>query len=192
MRFLLGGSPSYADWTAYFDWIVVGSAKPGFFVDGRPFQELDRKGAMVGTPRTDVQRGKIYQGGNLQAFQRLTQHAGEKVLYVGDHIYGDILKSKKTSLWRTCMVVQEIEDELNYTFERSEEITKLSAMEILRARVDDEIGKHKGLLNSLERRLEREKIEGPSKQVLEEERKRVKAELDRLRKACLLYTSRCV
>jgi hypothetical protein len=39
---------------------------------------------------------------------------GDAVLYVGDHIYGDILKSKQASLWRPCMVVQELEDEIIY------------------------------------------------------------------------------
>jgi predicted HAD superfamily phosphohydrolase YqeG len=34
------------------------------------------------------------------------------VLYVGDHIYGDILRSKKTLGWRTMLVVPELESEL--------------------------------------------------------------------------------
>ncbi|MDX1639834.1 MAG: 5'-nucleotidase domain-containing protein, partial [Balneolaceae bacterium] len=36
-------------------------------------------------------------GGNLIDFERLTGWASDRVLYIGDHIYGDILKSKKTS-----------------------------------------------------------------------------------------------
>ena len=35
-----------------------------------------------------------------------------QVLYVGDHIYGDILRSKKTLGWRTMLVVPELETEL--------------------------------------------------------------------------------
>ncbi|MCA9650172.1 MAG: HAD-IG family 5'-nucleotidase, partial [Myxococcales bacterium] len=104
LRYLLSGSsPSYADWTAYFDWMVVGSGKPGFFGDGRPFQELDRKGAMVGSPRQEVQRGKIYQGGNQLALQASFGVHPDEVLYVGDHIYGDIVRSKKSSGWRTAL-----------------------------------------------------------------------------------------
>jgi len=186
MRYLLDGVvPEYPFWRNYFDVVVCAARKPDFFAGVEPFFEVDPATAQVraaGEPSA-LERGKVYQGGNLQAFERLTQYAGERVLYVGDHIYGDILKSKKTSLWRTCMVVQELEDELNYTFARSEEITRLSELEILRARVDDEIGKHKAMLNSVERKLERDSIEGPAKAALEEERKRLKAELDRLRKA---------
>ena len=35
-----------------------------------------------------------------------------QVLYVGDHIYGDILRSKKTLGWRTMLVVPELATEL--------------------------------------------------------------------------------
>ena len=36
-----------------------------------------------------------------------------QVLYVGDHIYGDILRSKKTLGWRTMLVIPELETELS-------------------------------------------------------------------------------
>jgi hypothetical protein len=34
------------------------------------------------------------------------------VLYVGDHIYGDVVSSKLSSTWRTALVVRELEEEL--------------------------------------------------------------------------------
>ena len=34
------------------------------------------------------------------------------MLYVGDHIYGDILRSKKDTAWRTAMIIQELETEV--------------------------------------------------------------------------------
>ncbi len=37
---------------------------------------------------------------------------GDKVLFVGDHIYGDMLRSRKSSNWRTAMVLQELEHEV--------------------------------------------------------------------------------
>ena len=42
-----------------------------------------------------LERGKVYQGGNLPAFERMTGIGGRAVLYVGDHIYGDILRSRR-------------------------------------------------------------------------------------------------
>lgn len=37
----------------------------------------------------------------------------QKVLYVGDHMFADILRSKRTLGWRTCLIVPELESEMN-------------------------------------------------------------------------------
>lgn len=37
---------------------------------------------------------------------------GKDILYVGDHIFGDILKSKKRQGWKTFLVVPELSREL--------------------------------------------------------------------------------
>jgi len=127
-----------------------------------------------------LERWKVYQGGNLAGLERMTGVHGEKVLYVGDHIYGDILRSKKASLWRTLLVVQELEDEIRYTEGRAEEISRLGEVELLIARLDDEVNVRKGVLNALERRLERG--EGP-RAALESERKVAKSDLEKVRRA---------
>jgi len=129
---------------------------------------------------TSLERGKVYQSGNVLQFEQFTGHAGECVLYVGDHIYGDILKSKKSSLWRTCMIVQEIEDEITYTDGQRERIERLSEVELAREQLDDEVANHKSLLNVLDRKLERGEVAEELAR-LEEERRRVKVELDKLR-----------
>ena len=38
--------------------------------------------------------------------------SGERILYVGDHMYSDILRSKRSLGWRTCLVVPELELEI--------------------------------------------------------------------------------
>lgn len=38
---------------------------------------------------------------------------GKDILYVGDHIFGDILKSKKRQGWKTFLVVPELVKELH-------------------------------------------------------------------------------
>lgn len=37
----------------------------------------------------------------------------QKLLYVGDHMFADILRSKRTLGWRTCLIVPELENEMN-------------------------------------------------------------------------------
>ncbi len=186
MRYLLDGVvPEYPSWRNYFDFVITGAAKPAFFSDQNPFLAVDHsseEGKLLGEATT-LERWKVYQGGNLASFERMVGIAGESILYVGDHIFGDILKSKKTSLWRTCMVVQEIEDEISYTDGRKEEISRLSEVELIRARLDDDVNARKGQLNALERRLEKQQYEPEGKEHLEAERKRMKAELDRVRRA---------
>ena len=194
MSHLLDGVVAeYPSWRNYFDVVVTGAAKPGFFADGGPFLELDpdsEDGAVVGEAES-LDRWKVYRGGNLTAFERMTGFAGEKVLYVGDHIYGDILRSRKASLWRTCMVIQELEDEIRYTEARREEISRLSEVELLRARLDDAVNHHKALLASLERRLDRLPPSPPGRgepvrvdrATLEAERLRAKRELEPLRRS---------
>ncbi len=187
MRYLLDGVVAeYPSWRNYFDFVITLASKPAFFTEQRPFLELDdstEEGRVVGEAKS-LERGKVYQGGNLVQFEHLSGFAGETVLYVGDHIFGDILRSKKSSLWRTCMIVQEIEDEISYTEGRAEEIARLSELEHLRARLDDEVNLRKTLLNTLERRLEREPELPPEERAqLEAERKETKAELDTRRRA---------
>ena len=42
MRFLLDGVlPEYPSWRNYFDSVMVGASKPGWFSDGRPFLEVN-------------------------------------------------------------------------------------------------------------------------------------------------------
>jgi 5'-nucleotidase len=186
MRYLLDDVlPEYPSWRNYFDFVVTGAAKPAFFSERRPFVELDVSNgeARAGAEATTLDRDKAYEGGNLVDLERMAGIGGEHVLYVGDHIFGDILKSKKTSLWRTCMIVQEIEDEVAYTDTRREEIARLSEVELLLARLDDEVAHFKGLLNALERKLERGEVSDAERPALEEERKRHKSSLDRLRRA---------
>ncbi len=186
MSFLLDGVVTeYPSWRNYFDVVITGAAKPAFFTEGRPFLEVDastRENTVLGEAKA-LERWKVYQGGNLPALERMTGIGGEKVLYVGDHIYGDILRSRKASLWRTCMVVQELEDEIRYTEGRGEEIARLGEVELLIARLDDELNVRKGMLNALDRRLDRDGGEDDERAALEEERRRAKSELERLRRA---------
>lgn len=188
MSHLLDGMQAeYPSWRHYFDVIVVGGSKPGFFTDKAPFLVLDDRGAVV-SEATQLERGRIYQGGNLLELERLTGFAGDKVLYVGDHIYGDILKSKKTSLWRTCMIVEEIEEELAHMERIGPLVSQLASTERLRARLEDELNHQKSRLNAIERQIARSPENGSTS--LEAARRTTKLDLDRVRRAARLIDDR--
>ena len=48
----------------------------------------------------------------MREFEERARARGAEVLYIGDHIYGDMLRSRKSSAWRTAMVLQELEHEV--------------------------------------------------------------------------------
>jgi 5'-nucleotidase len=178
MSFLLDGRlPEYPSWRNYFDFVVVGAQKPSFFAEHKPFVELNANGAVAKPQAEALERGRIYEGGNLFDFERMTGFSGDRVLYVGDHIYGDIIRNRKASQWRTCFVVQELEKEIEYIEQHAQDAARLSELDDLRTCLDDMINHHKQLLNTLDRRIER------GGTVPAEARLREKQDLEKLRRA---------
>ena len=111
LSYLLDGMlPDYPSYKHYFDAIIVAAQKPSFFQKNNPL--LERRGAQVTPTQAPLERGKIYENGNLRELQKALGATGNRVLYVGDHIYGDMLRSKKDSAWRTAMVIPELEAEV--------------------------------------------------------------------------------
>jgi hypothetical protein len=54
----------------------------------------------------------VYEGGCSSLFTQGINVDGEDILYIGDHIYGDILRVKKSVYWRTALVVEELDYEV--------------------------------------------------------------------------------
>lgn len=69
--------------------------------------------------------------GNCDVFTELMGAKGKDVLYVGDHIFGDILKSKKIRGWRTFLVVPELVQELHVWTEKCSLFTKLQSLDVM-------------------------------------------------------------
>lgn len=141
MNHLLAGAlPEYGHWRNYFDVVVVAATKPAFFTERRPFLERVCDGATETVrPAYALERGRIYENGNLRDFERMIRARGERVLYVGDHIFGDILRSKKDSAWRTLMIVQEMEAELDALDRTRGQVAELDERDRDRERLEDEL-----------------------------------------------------
>jgi hypothetical protein len=98
-----------------------------------------------------LQRGRVYCGGNLKAFQTRAQAHGDRVLFVGDHIYGDMLRSRKSSNWRTAMVLQEMEHEIT-TYDRLRpELTRLDRLDSELIHLDSELYERQAAMRSLQK-----------------------------------------
>lgn len=148
---LEGQLAGYPSWRRYFDAVITAARKPAFFDGAAPFEEwVD--GTL--TPATTLERGKIYVGGNLGEFEERLGLDGDHVLYVGDHIYGDVLRAKKKGAWRTMMIVQEMGAELGVVERTIPEAERMEAIERHRERVIDEQRVRQHQLKRLQRMLD--------------------------------------
>jgi HAD superfamily 5'-nucleotidase-like hydrolase len=113
MSWILDGSTQgFSSWKEYWRYIITDAGKPGFFAGNQAFYSADETTGQLGQEMTSLAHGGIYRGGNAKLFESLTGYRGDEILYVGDHIYGDIIQSKGTLNWRTMLIVEELEEEL--------------------------------------------------------------------------------
>ena len=66
----------------------------------------------IGTHTGNLDGSGVYSGGSSEVISKLIGAKGRDVLYVGDHIFGDVLKSKKLRGWRTFLIVPELNEEV--------------------------------------------------------------------------------
>jgi HAD superfamily 5'-nucleotidase-like hydrolase len=101
----------YQDWSELFEIVITAAQKPRFFFDNLKFLKINPENGSMTNVDGKLEPG-IYQGGCAAAFTADLGLDGDDVLYVGDHIYGDILRLKKDCNWRTAMVVEDLEEEV--------------------------------------------------------------------------------
>jgi 5'-nucleotidase len=180
MSYLLDGAlAAYPSWKNYFDVIVVSAVKPEFFTGENPFVELDAAGAPVARPSEGpFQRGRVYSGGNIKAFQERAKASGDRVLFVGDHIYGDMLRSRKSSNWRTAMVLQEMEHEVATHDRLRGELSKLDRLDAELIHFDAELNEKQSSLRALQKLSD----QTPGSDQIGEARRAVKEAIEKLRK----------
>ncbi|CAF1324224.1 unnamed protein product [Rotaria magnacalcarata] len=119
------------DWKSYFSYIVVDAQKPLFFAEGTTLRIIDpNTGSMkLGSYSGQLQQNEVYSGGSCEVFSKLIGSMGKDVLYVGDHIFGDIIKSKKQKAWRTMLVVPELNHELKVFHEKRDLFNTLEELD---------------------------------------------------------------
>lgn len=160
---------------------------------------MQRSGDELVPATLPLERGTIYEGGNLHDFEKALGVTGDRVLYVGDHIYGDILRSKKESAWRTAMIIQEMEAEVDAHEGCREEHDKSGLLEERREELEDQLRFYQQRFKDLTRKIEDDPVthmvEAPALSILvpppvrslngasqnELERTRVKRAVERIR-----------
>lgn len=116
-------------WRKLFDVVIISSRKPDFFFTKSPLYEVVNEEGLL-KPAQRVERGHIYCGGHASHVEAGLDIRGDDILYVGDHIYGDVHVSKRSLSWRTALVLRELEDEvraLRHFDEKRIELERLMA-----------------------------------------------------------------
>lgn len=102
---------SHKSWLELFEVIITSAQKPRYFFDNLKYLSVNPEdGSMVNVH--DKLTTGVFQGGNANSFTNDFGLEGDEILYIGDHIYGDILRLKKDCGWRTAMVIEELEHEV--------------------------------------------------------------------------------
>eukprot|EP00554_Chaetoceros_debilis_P002665 CAMPEP_0194081096 /NCGR_PEP_ID=MMETSP0149-20130528/6985_1 /TAXON_ID=122233 /ORGANISM="Chaetoceros debilis, Strain MM31A-1" /LENGTH=623 /DNA_ID=CAMNT_0038762959 /DNA_START=91 /DNA_END=1962 /DNA_ORIENTATION=- len=136
------------EWTDLFDLVVVGSCKPAYMRD--PYLNLFRvnmeDGSLLNTDglyeidalgdngaQKFLNQGKVFQGGNWKHLTAMLEvDAGEEILYVGDHLYSDVLRSKRTLGWRSAFIMPELPGEMKNFYEQIPVRNKINKLRSLR------------------------------------------------------------
>ncbi len=102
---------AHRTWMDLFEIVITNATKPRFFNDNLRFFKVNPENGTMTNYEEPIRSG-IYQGGCAETFVEDLGLSGDEILYVGDHIYGDILRLKKDQAWRTGLVVEELHEEV--------------------------------------------------------------------------------
>ena len=102
---------NHRSWRDVFDLVITFAEKPRFFEGRHPFLRIEPGTGVMSNHEGPVSGG-IWQGGWFGDVQEGLGVAGNEILYLGDHIYGDVVSIKKRCDWRTGLVLGGLEKEI--------------------------------------------------------------------------------
>ena len=105
--------PTGMTWRHLFDLVIAAARKPAFFTEQGPFFEVVDEAGLLRPMAGPLRIGGIYLGGSAAQVEKDLGISGDEILYVGDHMFGDVHVSKRTLRWRTALVLRELEAEVS-------------------------------------------------------------------------------
>jgi 5'-nucleotidase len=104
--------PKGVTWRNLFELVIVAARKPEFFSHHAPFFEVATPEGLLRPLAGPLTGGHAYYGGSAARLEQDLQVHGDEILYVGDHMFGDVHVSKRVLRWRTALILRELEDEV--------------------------------------------------------------------------------
>ncbi len=138
-------------WLDIFEVIITFAQKPKFFYDNGKYLKVNPIDGTMTNIDEKLSPG-VYQGGNAVKFTQDFGLDGDDILYIGDHIYGDILRLKKDCNWRTAMIIEELGEELEHNTKAIPVINEIDSLMLKKEPLEDE------LTELMTRKIEKETI----------------------------------
>ena len=105
--------PEGKTWRDLFGTVIVSAAKPDFFTSSNAlYKVVDEDLGLLEPHHGSIEKGGVFYGGNARLVEESLGLSGDQILYVGDHLYGDVHFSKALLRWRTALILQELESEV--------------------------------------------------------------------------------
>lgn len=118
---------NHKSWADLFDFVITSAQKPRFFYDKLKFLKIDLETGQMINVDSKITPG-IYQSGCASVFTSDLNLNPDEILYIGDHIYGDVVRLKKDCAWRTALVVEELEHEVEMDKKAQPLVDKINAL----------------------------------------------------------------
>jgi HAD superfamily 5'-nucleotidase-like hydrolase len=133
--------PDGTTWRDLFDTVIVSASKPAFFTSANPlFRVADEEVGALHPHRGAIEPGGVYFGGNATLVEESLGLSGDQILYVGDHLFGDVHISKAYLRWRTALILRELESEVAALIEFGPDQNRLEALMTQKAQLEAEVG----------------------------------------------------
>lgn len=101
---------------------------------------LDLPTSSTDNSSEDIERARVFQGGSyLDLHKMLGVKSGSQVVYIGDHVYSDLVRGKKGANWRTMLVIPELESELDTLSACGTNMEELEVLRQQRDALEDQI-----------------------------------------------------
>jgi HAD superfamily 5'-nucleotidase-like hydrolase len=129
--------PSGQTWRDLFDLVILEARKPDFFSGSQAVYRLaDEERGLLEPQRGPLQVGGVYVGGDASLVETSLELSGAQILYVGDHLFGDVHVSKQMLRWRTGLILREMEPEIRALQESEPADAELARLMAQKAALD--------------------------------------------------------
>jgi HAD superfamily 5'-nucleotidase-like hydrolase len=131
--------PNGMSWKNLFELVIVAARKPYFFSSYQPFFEVIDQSGCLRPSSGKLQKGIVYLGGSAQQVEKYLGLSGDEILYVGDHMFGDVHVTKNVLRWRTALILRELEEDILAEKAFLPQQTQLSKLMIEKERLEAQL-----------------------------------------------------